>query len=132
MAAPKAISEKAFVAAIRSSGGVTSVIAEKLDCTTQNVGIRIRASKRLQEVLKEVDDKLIDMCEVGFIKAIQDGDLNVMRWYAEKKGKSRGYGNKVENSINHAQLEAFLVSLGGDPSKYRAALIAFGVDPDEG
>lgn len=132
MAKPKAITDRAFEAAIRAAGGVPSVIAEKLGCSTQNIGQRIRGSDRLQAVMKEVESKLIDMCEVGFIKAIQTGDLNTMRWYAEKKGKSRGYGNKVENSINHAQLEAFLVALGGDPAKYRAALIAFGVDPDEG
>lgn len=127
----KNITEKTLAAALRKWGGVQTLAAKEIGTSRQNVYQRIKLSKKLQDVMREVEDDTLDLGEGHIIKGVRDGDKDYVKYYMDRKGKRRGYGPKVENSLDEAQLEGIVIALGGDPAKLRAALRQLGVDPDQ-
>lgn len=134
MAAMKNIPERELIRALRKHAAIYSLVADDLGCTRENVGIRVRNSPKLLAIVKEVEETILDLVDGTILKAIKAGDLPTTRWYGERKGKSRNYGNSVQTSFDDTQLaahfQAIAEAFGGDPAKYRAALVAYGVDPD--
>jgi NAD(P)H-dependent flavin oxidoreductase YrpB (nitropropane dioxygenase family) len=126
----KTVSEARLIKALKDADGIKSHAADALGITRQTVQERIAKSPKLQRVLVEIDEALLDMAEGNLFRHLKEGDKEITKYVLDRKGKKRGYAQKVEASIDEAQLEAFVTSLGGDPDKLRAALSAFGVAPD--
>lgn len=92
--------------ALRTTGGLVSYSAKRLGMTSAGVRKRIKSSARLQGVVEELDDQILDMAEGNVLKLLDREDPGMTRWVLEKKGKGRGYG--PEQRINKEEAEAFL------------------------
>lgn len=127
----KEIPEKLIAAALRKWGGIPALAAKEVNTSRQNIYQRVKNSKKLQEVVRDIEDETLDLGEGHVVKGVRDGDKDYVKYYMERKGKRRGYGPKVENSFDDTQIEALVASCGGNVKLYRAFLIRLGVNPDE-
>lgn len=127
----KQVSEKRLIAALRAADGIMNHAAEVLGISRQAIKQRIDRSKKLQGIMVQIDEDILDLGEGNIIKALRSGDGQMTRWAMERKGRKRGWGTRVENSFDNAQVEGLLAALGGKPEAYRAALVRLGVDPAE-
>lgn len=59
--------------------------------------------KKLDELLNEIEESLIDFSESKLLEQIQDGNLTAIIFHLKTKGKNRGY---VENVSLNASVEA--------------------------
>ena len=125
--ADRKITDAVLEAALRKHLGIKSLAAKELKVTRQTVQQRVEKSARLQAVISEVKETVLDTCESVIFNAIKPKrgkpDLATARWLAERLGKSRGYARN-EPGLENEQLEAFVASFGGDVGKLRAALAA--------
>jgi len=97
MVAKTPLSLDAVEDALRATGGFESQAAKKLGVTHQAINKRIRNNKRLQVVKKDIEYALLDLAESKVIKAIQDEDRDMIKFYLKCKGKDRGYIEKPQD-----------------------------------
>ena len=116
----KGISDATLKAALRKTGGVIGLAAQVVGTSPQNVRQRIARSLALQEYLQGLEEDVMDVVEAGLLDLIMRKDPMTLRWYAERKGKRRGYA-KGDSGLSDADVEAFVASFGGDLEKLRAA-----------
>lgn len=125
------VSEKALAAALRNHDGIKSFAASEVGITRQAMQARVDNSPKLQALLRDLDEEILDLGEGHVLKGVRTGDKDYVRMVMTQKGRKRGYGNKVETSLDEAQLEAIVTALGGDAEALRSALLRLGVDPDQ-
>jgi hypothetical protein len=130
MATPKGVTDKMVIAAIKKHAAIRSLVAIECGFSQANLSVRLKNSAKLQDAIREVEERQLDLGEGLIIEAMRNKDMATTRWFMERKGKKRGYGNQIQASFVDAQLEAFVAALGGDPAKFRAALAQLGVDPE--
>ena len=82
--------------ALRVAAGVRTAAAERLGISRQALARRIQASARLQRVVAEVEDNLLDMAEAKILQSVQAGDLSSARYLLDRKGRARGWGSRTE------------------------------------
>jgi hypothetical protein len=133
VAARKLLTRQAILGAIHRHAGVISFVARELGTSRQNIHQRIKVSPELQAAVTEVEDELLDVAEGHVARLIQEGDFATIRWYLNRKGRSRGYGTTSSRppEPTEQQLEAIVASLGGSIPAFRRALILLGVSPSE-
>lgn len=127
----KGVTEKQLIAALRKWGGIKALAANECGITRQTVQERVEKSPKLQSVIKAVEEETLDIGEGHIVKGVREGDADYVWGYMRSKGRKRGYGTTVQNSFDEAQLEAFVVALGGSAEAFRTALLRLGVDPDQ-
>lgn len=127
----KGVTEKQLIAALRKWGGIKALAANECGITRQTMQTRVENSKKLQDTIREIEEETLDLGEGHVVKGVREGDKDYVRMYLTQKGRKRGYGNKVETSLDEAQLEAIVSALGGNPEALRSALLRLGVDPDQ-
>lgn len=115
------ISNVQLEASLRKNAAILTLVAEELGTSRQNVHQRVNRSPHLQAVIREVEEKLLDLAEGQVAKAIQKGQGPTVRWYLERKGKARGYANKTEVSFDEGAVEAIVAGLGGNLDQLRQA-----------
>ncbi len=108
--------------ALRESDGLVAQAARALGMSRQGLHLRIAASDYLQSVIRDIEEETLDVAEGVIRKALKNDDGPTARWYAERKGKQRGYATKseVENRIADDQMEALVLAMGGDVEKLAA------------
>lgn len=113
-------------AALRKHAGIKSLAANELGVTRAAIQQRVDASPHLQQVIRDVEDRVGDVCEGHIIKDVNKGDKQMCRWYAAHKLRHRGYATRVETEIKipDEEIEAIASAFGGDSKKIRAALAA--------
>lgn len=100
--------------ALRKACGIKSHAAEKLGVSRQSVQVRVDGSPHLQAVLAEIDETVLDMVDGIILRDLKAKDSATARWMAERKGKKRGYGTKLEIGLSEADLAAVVAAVGGD------------------
>lgn len=83
-------------AALRNKAGLISLAAEEAGLSRQAMHVRIKKSKHLQAVLRDIEEKTLDLAEGVIVEALGKKDKAMARWYAARKGKSRGFTLKHE------------------------------------
>lgn len=128
LAARKHISEATLIAAIRHHGAILSLVARALGSSRQNVHQRVKSSPKLRDLVRDVEDELLDIAEAHIITAVRRGDPSIVRWYMKNKGASRGYGRQSASaaSISEQELEGIVVSVGGSIQIFRRLLRSHG------
>lgn len=61
---------------------------------------RKEKSKKLQELIEEADESLIDFAESKLVEHINDGDVTSLIFFLKTKGKKRGYVERTEHDVN--------------------------------
>lgn len=130
-ASKKGVTEKQIIAALWKWGGIKALAAKECGITRQTMQERVDGNPKFQAVIKQIEDETLDIGEGHIVKGVRDGDKDWTKYYMTAKGRKRGYGNKVETSVDEAQLEAIVSALGGDVEALRSALLRLGVDPDQ-
>lgn len=82
-------------AALRASGGVISVAAQKLGVHRQRVYEWIEADPKLKAIITEVREEVLDLAEGKLLEHIRDGSEKSIHFYLDRIGRDRGYGSKV-------------------------------------
>jgi predicted transcriptional regulator len=84
--------------ALRESAGLQYVAANLLRCAPSTVTSYVQSSKRLQRVIEECQQGVLDLAEGKIVEKIRDGDLTAIIFYLKTKGKNRGYTERQEHS----------------------------------
>ena len=82
--------------ALRESAGLQYVAANLLRCSPSTITSYVQSSKRLQRVVEECQQGVLDLAEGKIVEKIRDGDLTAIIFYLKTKGKSRGYTERQE------------------------------------
>jgi hypothetical protein len=85
-----------FIDAIPGTGGIISAIAKKVGCTWHTAKAAIDRYQTVREAYDDECEVVTDVAESTVIKAIRDGDVPSAKWWLTKKGKERGFAEKVD------------------------------------
>ena len=85
---------------IQKSGGIISTIAARVGCDWNTARKHIDNSPKLTQMYNDECESVLDMAESVLIKSIQAGDTQDAKWLLARKGKQRGYADKVEQEIS--------------------------------
>lgn len=69
---------------------------------------------KLDAMLNDESESLIDFTESKLIEKINDGDLTAIIFMLKTRGKNRGYIERVENNISVTPFEDLMMSLPDD------------------
>lgn len=100
--------------ALRKHAGIKSLAAKALGVDRSTVQERVEKSPRLKAAIAEIEETTLDMAEGVILSGLKGKDKQTARWYAERKGKGRGYASKTELSISDDDLEAVVAAFGGN------------------
>ena len=85
MARPKRISDKQILDAIKDSGAITEVIAQKLGINRTTLWRRVVKSEVIQEAMRAEEEVTKDMARKVVRDSIEKGSLKAAAWYLERK-----------------------------------------------
>lgn len=82
--------------ALQAAGGIKTVASRTLKCHRATLYRFLAAHPSVAEFLEDIDEELKDLAEGKLLQLIRAGDPQTIRWYLERKGRDRGYGQRVE------------------------------------
>lgn len=85
-----------------------------LNITRQTFYNRKAKSKKLQELVDEADESLLDFAESKLVEHINDGDVTSLIFFLKTKGKKRGYIERSEHDVNANPFLELMQSLPDD------------------
>jgi 20S proteasome alpha/beta subunit len=95
------ITKTNFINASKDSGGIQSVVAQKIGCERQAINQFIKKNEWARELLDAEREKIIDLAENKLFKAADDGKEWAIERILKSLGKRRGYTEKTEiDSVN--------------------------------
>ena len=113
-------------AALRKADGRPAAAARILGISRQAMHERISRTPHLSGVIADIEQVLLDTAEGALLKAVQAGHLPTIRWYLDRRGRSRGYGKAGGAATSmpepDADMERLITHLGGDVEIYRRTL----------
>ena len=86
--------------AIKNSSGIISEIARKLNCDWHTAKRYVDKWKETKQAILDETEQVKDKAESQTFTAINNGDMQTVRWFLATKGKDRGYSEKVD--IEHS------------------------------
>lgn len=92
----KRYTARMIAAALRATGGMISLAAQRLKCEPSTIYRRLDQDSNLKQVLTDEREKLIDLAESALRKKIGDGDIAAVIFTLKTVGKKRGYIEKQE------------------------------------
>ena len=101
--APEKASVRKVLKAIQDTGGLISNIATKLGVHYHTVLNYEKKYETVRQAIQEERDKILDIAENTLITKIKEGDEDTSKWFLARKGKQRGYSEKIdtEQKIEH-------------------------------
>lgn len=85
-----------FIDAIPKSAGIISTIASRVGCDWHTAKKYIDTYPTVKQAYLDECERVTDLAETELIKAIQNGDLQAVKYYLSTKGKHRGYVERQE------------------------------------
>ena len=94
-------------AALRASGGVYTAAAQLLgqavthatgietECVRETIANYVARHKKLQEVMEEIAEINLDVCESHLLGLIRQNNLGAIIWYQRNMGRHRGWGQNA-------------------------------------
>lgn len=83
-------------AALRAQIGQVRHAADDLGISPQALYGRISRSKRLQEVLRDIEGRVSEVSVKTVVRAIYQGDVAAARFWLERKAKAEGWSARTE------------------------------------
>ena len=94
--APEKASIRKIIKAIPGTSGLISAIATKLGVHYRTV-LRYRDQhESVRHAIEEEKEKMLDTAESNIHVKIQEGDMDASKWFLARKGKDRGYSEKID------------------------------------
>lgn len=81
--------------AVAKSKGLVSAVANMLKCDWRTADRYIKKFG-LQEELQNQTEIMLDFAESKLFQCIDEQEANMIKFYLESKGKSRGYGKETK------------------------------------
>lgn len=85
-----------------------------LNITRQTFYTRKAKSKKLQELIDEADESLLDFAESKLVEHINNNDITSLIFFLKTKGKKRGYVERTEYDVNANPFQELMESIGSD------------------
>jgi len=82
--------------ALIKAKGFISRAAEILQCDKSTVYSYLKRYPKLNDVLKEQRETMLDFAESKLMAAISEGNLTAIIFFLKTQGRSRGYYEKIE------------------------------------
>ena len=101
--------------AIEGSNGITQNVAKNLKCQWYTAKKYIEKFPEAIEAMKHEKEISLDNCENVIQNAIKAKDISTAKWYMERIGKLRGYGNESKVELDVPQ--GININLNGVPVK---------------
>ena len=112
-------------AALRKAEGRKSEAARLLGISRQAMHDRIARTPHLARVITEIEETLLDEAEGVILGLLRAGDLQITKWFLDRRGRSRGYGRprRAETcSMSQEVAEQLVLAVGGDVEIYRSMM----------
>jgi transposase len=90
------LSKKKILESIPGSGGIISTIASRLGCGWVTAKRHIERHEETKELYEAEKERILDVCEGVLLKEIHSGNIEAVKWYLSRIGKSRGYNERHE------------------------------------
>lgn len=84
--------------ALEQAGGIKAAAARQLNVSRTTLYAFLARHPELQEFLQGIEEEVLDLAESKMLQLIRDGDPSSVRFFLERKGRSRGYAYRVENT----------------------------------
>jgi hypothetical protein len=89
-----------IIYALRKSFGLVSQAAKSIPCSEKTIRTRALEDPRVQQVIDESREQLIDMAEFALRRKVLDGEGWAVQFTLRTLGKTRGYVERVEQEIS--------------------------------
>lgn len=89
---------KQFETAIPGSGGIIATIAGRIGCSWHTAQTYIRDSPTLARLYEDEANKIDDLAESVVIRAMQGGDVNVAKWWLERRRRAT-FATRTETEV---------------------------------
>lgn len=93
---PEKASVKKILNAIQGTGGVINIIAQKLGVHYHTVLNYEKKYESVRVAIQEEQDKILDKAEDNLFTRIQEGDEDTSKWFLARRGRHRGYSEKID------------------------------------
>lgn len=110
----KNISVEKIAEVYKKKGCNITAACAALNITRQTFYNRKAKSKKLQELVDEADESLLDFAESKLVEHINDGDVTSLIFFLKTKGKKRGYIERSEHDVNANPFLELMQSLPDD------------------
>jgi hypothetical protein len=113
------------IEALRTNNGFQYLTARKLGCSPETVRTYIQRYPKVKQAQQDASEFVNDLAEGALVKAILAGEPWAVQFRLKTKARDRGYGDKVEATVNGPESGAFpivvmqpamLESLMGNPN----------------
>lgn len=105
-----------FIEAIPGTGGIISSIAKKVGCTWNTAQKFIKEHPTVKQAYDDECEGMLDLSETVILSSIKSGDSGDAKWYLSRKGKERGYAERIEQDLNPDN-KPLIVNVNIDSSK---------------
>lgn len=93
---PEKASVRKILKAIEGTGGLKTAIASKLGVHRQTILNYEKKYETVRQAIEEEGDKILDKAESNLFVRIKEGDEDTSKWFLARKGKDRGYSEKID------------------------------------
>jgi transposase len=94
--APEKASVKKILSAVSGTGGLISAIAVKLGVHYHTVLNYEKRYDAVKQAIEEERDRILDKAESNLFVRIKEGDEETSKWFLARKGRHRGYSEKID------------------------------------
>ena len=84
-----------FIQAIHESGGLITVIAQRVGCTWNTAKKYITTRPTIKAAYDDECERINDMAQNVILKSIRDGDPQMAKWWLAKKRRDE-FGDSVD------------------------------------
>lgn len=92
------VSDARLKTALKRHDGILSQAAKAVGLSRQAVWERVQRNPELQRFIQELEAEVFDMVEGAIIDACREGDSAMLRFFADRRMRGRGYGPKSEEN----------------------------------
>ncbi len=97
------VTTKQIANALAKHDGFQSFAADELGITRSAICQRIQKSQKLQDLLAQIKEKMLDVAERQLVKNAKDPSFKdnqrALEFYLRHQGKKRGYAEKTEFTL---------------------------------
>lgn len=91
-----AYSNKNIIDALEKTHGNISAAARSIGASRTTVHNRINKSDKVKEAYDSVNESNLDLAENELMELVRDGNFRAIKFYLRTKGRTRGYGDRMD------------------------------------